>query len=145
MAGIELPEDIPFDGKSQLPFLTGQSDTHRDWIYAYTGPVQVLRTKTHLLEARSPFYGKPEGRFYLTGDNRFGQGYQRADQDPEQAPTRATFEEIIEDLPSHLEEGHPFWESKLGLRWLEQNPDRTELAEKQLYNHPDYSFYDETD
>ena len=66
MAGIAHPRDIAFDGKSQLPFLTGKSDFHREWIYGYTGPVQVLRTKTHLLEARSPFYGKPEGRFYFT-------------------------------------------------------------------------------
>ena len=58
---------------------------------------------------------------------------------------RSRFEKLIQSLPSHLEEDHPFWESKLGLKWKEQNPDRSELAGKQLYNHPDYSIYDETD
>ena len=52
---------------------------------------------------------------------------------------------IIQTLPSHLEEDHPFWTSKLGKRWLAANPDISELASKQLYNHPDYRFYDETD
>jgi len=145
MAGVKPPADVPFDGKSQLPFLTGKTATHREWIYAYTGPVQVLRTKTHLLEARSPYYGKPNGRFYFTGENRFGKGYQRIDKNPEHAAERAKFEELIRKLPSHLEDDHPFWTTKYGMSWLKKNPDPDELAEKQLYNHPDYRFYDETD
>lgn len=144
MAGVKYPGDVPLDGKSQLPFLTGRTDSHRDWIYAYTGPVQVLRTKSLLLEARSPFYGKPRGRFYFTGESRFGRGYVRADGNPEYAEDRTAFEQIIRMLPSHLEPDHPFWESKLGKRWLEQN-NVDEIAKKQLYNHPDYAFYDETD
>ncbi len=145
MAGIAHPKDVKFDGKSQLPFLTGKTETHREWIYAYTGPVQVLRTRTHLLEARSPLFGKPDGRLYFTGGNRFGKGYERVDQNPEHAAARAKFEKIITDLPSHLEKDHPFWTSKYGLRWLKKNPDPGELAQKQLYNHPDYLTYDETD
>ena len=43
IVGIPHPEHVAFDGKSQLPFLAGVTDTHREWIYAYTGPVQVLR------------------------------------------------------------------------------------------------------
>ncbi len=145
MAGVEHPTDVVFDGNSQLPLLTGQTDMHRQWIYAYTGPVQVFRTKDYLLEARSPFYGKPDGRFYLTGDNRFGRGYERVDDLPDHAAERARFEKRIRGLPSHLESGHPFWRSKLGKKWLASNPDTSELAKKQLYNHPDYSFYDEND
>ena len=53
--------------------------------------------------------------------------------------------QVVDDLPSHLEEDHPFWESKYGKRWLQNNLDRSELARKQLYNHPDYSRYDESD
>ena len=37
------------------------------------------------------------------------------------------------------------WAIELFFRWLKQNPDRGELASKQLYNHPDYRFYDERD
>ena len=47
--------------------------------------------------------------------------------------------------PWPWEEDHPFWKSKYGQRWLQNNPDRSELARKQLYNHPDYSRYDESD
>ena len=145
IAGVKHPKDIPFDGKSQFDFLMGKTNAHREWIYAYTGPVQVLRTKDYLLEARSPLYGKPKGRFYFTGANRFGRGYQRVDNYPQHAAQRAKFEMIIKSLPAHLEEGHPFWNSKLGKRWLQKNPDKSVLAKKQLYNHPKYSFYDETD
>ena len=145
MAGIEHPTDVAFDGKSQLPFLKGETNTHREWIYAYTGPVQVLRTKTYLLEARSPYYGKPRGRFYLTSDHRFGRSYERVDRQSEHQPQREKFEAIIQRLPSHLEADHPFWKSKHGKKWLANNPDIGELANKQLYNHPDYRFYDETD
>lgn len=144
ITGLAHPTDVKFDGKSQVPFLTGRTERHRDWIYAYTGPVQVFRTKDYLLEARSPFYGKPVGRFYHTGNNRFGRDYQRVDNDPSHLSRRAEFEKIIQALPSHLEVGHPFWTSKLGRRWLDKN-DKKEMAAKQLHNHPDYSFYDETD
>jgi len=144
IARVACPADTALDGKSQLPFLTGRTDTQREWIYAYTGPVQVLRTKTHLLEARAPFYGKPKGRFYFTANYRFGRGYVRADGNPEHAKQRAKLESIIRSLPSHLEADHPFWASKLGKRWLQKN-DISEIAKKQLYNHPDYAFYDQTD
>jgi len=144
IAGVAYPTDVAFDGKSQWPFLSGRIETHREWIYAYTGPVQVLRTKTHLLEARAPFYGKPNGRFYFTEDNRFGRGYVRVDGNPEHAEQRAALEAVIRELPSHLEADHPFWTSKRGKTWLKNN-DINEIAKKQLYNHPDYSFYDETD
>ncbi len=145
MAGIGHPTDVSFDGKSQLPFLKGETGRHREWIYAYTGPVQVLRTRSFLLEARSPFYGKPRGRLYFTGDRRFGRGYQRVDRLPEHQQQREKFEAIVQSLPSHLEADHPFWESKHGKRWLQKNSDVSELKKKQLYNHPDYSFYDESD
>ncbi|MDP7135498.1 MAG: sulfatase-like hydrolase/transferase, partial [Planctomycetota bacterium] len=77
IAGVEHPGGIPLDGQSQFDFLMGKTNAHREWIYAYTGPVQVLRTKDYLLEARSPLYGKPRGCFYFTGANRFGRGYKR--------------------------------------------------------------------
>jgi arylsulfatase A-like enzyme len=140
MGGVKT--EARFDGRSQLPFLTGKSRTHRDWIYAYTGPVQVLRTKHHLLEARAPYYGKPDGRFYYCGEGRFRENYVRADRDPEHAAARKKLFDVIEGLPPHLPKDHPFWSSKDGKKWTEQNPD---LENKLLYNHPDYAVYDETD
>ena len=145
MAGIKNPSDIPFDGKSQIPFLSGKTETHREWIYAYTGAVQILRTKTHLLEARSPLFGKPDGRLYFTGLRRFGLNYQRVDSNPEHSAARLKFIDLIKNLPSHLEKDHPFWESKYGKRWLSKNKDMSGLKNKQLYNHSDFKRYDETD
>ena len=145
MGGVPHPQDLAFDGKSQLPFLKGETGAHREWIYAYTGPVQVLRTKRYLLEARSPLYGKPEGRFYLTGNQRFGEGYTRIDDNPEHRAQREKFAAIIESLPSHLEKDHQFWSSNLGKKWQAKNSDISELAAKQLYNHAAYQRYDERD
>ena len=98
IAGIKQPTDVKFDGKSQLSFLTGATTTHRDWIYAYTGPVQVLRTKHHLLEARAPFYDKPDGRFYYCADGRFRENYIRADKDPEHAAAKKKLFDVIDSL-----------------------------------------------
>jgi len=138
----DVETEAKFDGKSQLPFLTGKSKTHRDWIYAYTGPVQVLRTKHHLLEARAPFYGKPDGRFYYTANNRFREDYKRVDKDPEHAAVRKKLFDIINRLPPHLPKDHPFWSSKDGKKWVERNKG---IEKKHLYNHPDYAVYDQTD
>ncbi|MBT5916458.1 MAG: sulfatase-like hydrolase/transferase, partial [Opitutae bacterium] len=145
MAGIPKPEDLYFDGTSQVPFLTGKTKSQREWIYAYTGSVQVLRTKQYLLEARSHLLGKPKGRFYFTGDDRFGRGYERAEELPEHAPTLSLFKRVLDSMPSHLGKDHPFWDSKYGKRWSQNNPKLEELLSKQLYNHPDYSRYDESD
>jgi arylsulfatase A len=145
MGGIAPPSDVPFNGKSQLPFLIGKTQTHREWIYAYTGAVQVFRTHTHLLEARAPAFNKPDGRLYYTGDRRFGDNYIRVDTHPEHARAQKQFRKLIADIPSHLEAAHPFWASKFGLRWKTANPDPSVLAEKQLYNHKEYQRYDETD
>ena len=84
-----------------MPFLTGKTSTHRDWIYGYIGPVQVFRLKNYLLEARSSFYGKPEGRFYYTVKNRFGRGYVRIDKDPKPANAVNRLKKIAESLPDH--------------------------------------------
>jgi arylsulfatase A len=145
MAGISKSDDLYFDGKSQVPFLTGKTESHRKWIYAYTGSVQVLRTKKYLLEARSHLLGKPEGRFYFTGNDRFGRGYERAEGLPAHAPTLSLFKRVLDSMPSHLEKDHPFWDSKYGKRWIQNNPKLEELSNKQFYNHPDYYRYDESD
>jgi arylsulfatase A-like enzyme len=144
IAGIEAPKDAKFDGTSQLPFLKGESEALRDWIYGYTGPVQVFRTADYLLEARAPFYDKPQGRLYHTGKNRFGRNYTRIQKNPEHAEVWSLFERLVNSQPSHLEADHKFWSSKLGRRWLTKN-DKQENAKKQLYNHPDYIRYDQKD
>ena len=144
IAGIEAPKNTQYTGTSLLPFITGKKDTHREWIYAYTGPVQVFRTKNFLLEARSPYYGKPDGRFYYAGEERFGVGYERGEDNPEYQKELDKFKEIISSLPDHLSPNHPFWQSKKGKKWIEKS-NKDQLWEKQLYNHKDYKRYNEKD
>ncbi|WOH38133.1 sulfatase-like hydrolase/transferase [Thalassotalea fonticola] len=107
---LALVSDMPetkhdFDGRSLVPFLSGQAEQHRDWIYANTAGSQILRTEHYLLEAVNQLYpdypDAVQGRFYYTGDNRFGQSYQLLDQDTEQihVQQRARFQKIIELAP----------------------------------------------
>ena len=35
LGGAEIPGDLVIDGKSFLPLLTGEKNTHRDWVYMY--------------------------------------------------------------------------------------------------------------
>ncbi|TLX71796.1 hypothetical protein E9993_19645 [Labilibacter sediminis] len=144
IAGVKPPANTQYSGSSLLPFITGKKATHRDWIYAYTGPVQVFRTKNFLLEARAPYYGKPDGRFYYTGNNRFGVGYKRAENNPEYKEALKQFKEIIKSLPDHLSPDHPHWKTKDGIKW-EKKSQKERSWEKQLYNHKGYKRYDEKD
>ncbi len=42
---VEIPADYPIDGESLWPFLTTDKTTHRDWIYAYRGADQLIRSQ----------------------------------------------------------------------------------------------------
>lgn len=138
IAGIDPTAGSKRDGKSQLPFLVGDSANHRDWIYGYAGPVQVFRTKDYLLEARSPLYGAPDGRmFYTGGSKNKGDYIEIAANDPAHDGARRGFDQLIANLGPHLDATHPFWKSKPGREWLQQNPDLDDLAEKQLNASPE--------
>ena len=127
------------DGKSQLPYLRGELETHRDWIYGYTGTAQVVRTQDYLMEASDQVLGNPDGRLYYTGNSRFGKGYKRVDKDPEHAAGRAEMENILKKIPA-LTPDNPHWKTKKGKKWLEEYQADTD---KFHHNHADYRFYDE--
>lgn len=136
IAGV-APVASERDGKSQMPYLLGKTDTHREWIYGYAGPVQVLRTRNYLLEARAPLYGAPEGRMFFTGGSAKRSDYLEVDpNDPAHASTREGFDRLLATLGPALDETHPFWMSKPGREWLRQNPDLGVLAAKQLHPNP---------
>jgi len=44
LTGAKLPDGYQFDGKSMMPFLTGKTAKHRDWIYSYNAEYQMVRT-----------------------------------------------------------------------------------------------------
>lgn len=139
IAGVAWPSEDAFDGISQLPFLTGERDEQREWIYGYTGTAQVFRTKNYLLEARDHVLDNPDGRFYYTGASRFGRGYERIDNNPEHAKARAEFEQIMAQFPP-LKKDNPYWEDKKGKGWLKEYSGSTS---KFHHNHERYRFYDE--
>lgn len=43
LVGFKIPTDYKIDGKSLMPFLFSSQKEHRDWIYTYRGPEQLIR------------------------------------------------------------------------------------------------------
>ena len=84
----------------------------------------------------------PRGRFYYTGENRFGFGYELVDGKPEHAKARAKFDDILKNLPPLTRE-HDHWQTKSGKRVLKSLA-KPKIIEKHLYNHQDYKRYDES-
>jgi len=140
-AGAKLPKGKTFDGISLKPFLTGKTETTKDWIYGFISTSQIVRTKNYMLEVVNPLLGMPEGRFYYTGKHRYGKGYEFVNNDPKHKEERDKFTEFLKDFPAITVE-HPFWQTKPGQRFfkLYTNPN---AVEKHLYNHRDYKYYDE--
>ena len=71
-----IPTKYNVDGKSLVPFLTGKTDSTKPVIYAQPGVCSLARTKGFMLEAVSPVYGYPKGRFYKTNNSYDGRGYE---------------------------------------------------------------------
>ena len=141
LAGAEVPEGYEFGGKSLVPFLSGKTDSHRDWIYGYISTSQVLRTKNYLLEVVNPMLGLPEGRFLYTGENRFREGYIRAENMQEHQEARIEMLEILKQFDPITKE-HPFWQTRKGKSFFEDYTSPSGM-DKHLHNHKDWVFYNE--
>ncbi|GIR18064.1 MAG: hypothetical protein CM15mP32_2510 [Flavobacteriaceae bacterium] len=63
--------------------------------------------------------GMPEGRFYYTGEHRFGKGYQLVIDDPKHTKERKRFTKFLEDFPP-ITADHPYWQTKRGKRFLKE-------------------------
>jgi hypothetical protein len=100
-AGARLPQGHALDGRSLRPFLTGASETHREWIMSYIATARMARTRDWMLEAVDPVYGSGKGRLYRTnGESR------RADyvlvgqaQTPEECAAHDALMRILEKNP----------------------------------------------
>jgi arylsulfatase A-like enzyme len=105
-ASAKLPEDRPIDGVSYAKFLTGETETTRDWIFSYIADRRILRTKRWLLEDNSPLHF---GQLYDCGESRDGKGYKEviSSESPEAVEIKKRFEGILAKLPSPIlpEEG----------------------------------------
>ncbi|MBI9017326.1 MAG: sulfatase-like hydrolase/transferase [Phycisphaerae bacterium] len=133
--------DYKPDGKSLKPFLSGKTNKHKQWIYSCIATSQLLRTKDYMLEVVNPILGMPKGRFYHTGNNRFGKGYELVNDEKEHAKARKKFDKILKQFPP-LTKDNPFWESKRGQVYWKEIMD-PKYAKKHLHNHSDYQFYEE--
>lgn len=98
---VTLPYNYPIDGISLLPYLTGEKDTHHDWIYSYKNGYQMIRS-AHVLRDG---YGKwwnvknpPDDltSFPLIDDWEMASGEQRAE--------RTMLEAVIPTLDLHESE-----------------------------------------
>lgn len=141
-ADVKLPRGYEVDGKSLRPFVSGRSDTHRDYIFACIGGTRLVRTRTHLLEVVTPILGVPQGRFCFCGENHDGREYRRAEGDPRHADIRDRLDTILAKHPG-MTADHPYFKEKAGARWLESYATPA-AREKHLHNHKDYQFYDES-
>jgi len=141
LAGAEWPEKDAFDGKSLMPFLQGETDSHREWIYGFVATSQIVRSKEYLLEAVNSLLDYPEGRLYYTGNNRYWKDYRLVNNEPGHDSIRAVFNAVVEKY-SPPGPTHPFWESRSGKNFLKMYT--TEASrEKHLHNHRDFRFNDE--
>jgi len=143
LSGAGIPEGYHFDGQSLLPFLSGKTDSHREWIYGYISTSQVFRTKEFMIEVLNPMLGLPEGRFVYTGEHRFREGYIRAEQIPEYQAEKKRLLEIAAQYPP-VTEDHPYWKTRKGEKFFEDYTNE-QTKKKHLHNHEDWVYYDEND
>jgi len=101
LAGADLPNDRPIDGRSFAFLLKGKPGEPRDWIFSYLGDRRILRTKRWLLEDNSPHH---YGRLYDCGTSRDGTGYEEVTDstDPEVLAVKKEFDEILATKPAPL-------------------------------------------
>jgi arylsulfatase A-like enzyme len=45
LASAEIPKSYEFDGKNMMPFVSGKTSKHRDWVYSYNAEYQMVRTR----------------------------------------------------------------------------------------------------
>lgn len=98
-AQAKLPTDRPIDGESYAGFLSGKTDTTREWIFAFQADRRILRTQRWLLEDNSPLHW---GTLFDCGENRGGDGYRDVTKsdDPEVLAIKAKFNALLARLPA---------------------------------------------
>lgn len=45
LADAEIPKSYEFDGKNMMPFVSGKTSKHRNWVYSYNAEYQMVRTR----------------------------------------------------------------------------------------------------
>ena len=60
IAGFDIPQEYEIDGVSLWPFLTTAKQNHRDWVYAYRGPMQLIRGLHVMKDGRDKWWDVSE-------------------------------------------------------------------------------------
>lgn len=100
IAGISIPDDYVYDGRSFLPLLTGEPYEEREYIFSYLDTRRLVRDERWLLEG--------DGRFYDCGENRNPRGYAEYTEvtdsdDPDVLAAQERFMKFLEDKPAPAE------------------------------------------
>ena len=144
-AKTKIPVKYSVDGTNIKDFLTGKSEHTKEAIFAQPGVASLVRTKDYLLEAVSPLYGFPEGRFYKTNGSFDGRGYENITHDKDFTKARNYFERLLNQMKSKLPLSfeHPVWKKELkkGFKhFTSQKQKKNHLALPKLYQFYDPSF-----
>ncbi|WDE96514.1 sulfatase-like hydrolase/transferase [Lentisphaera profundi] len=146
-AGLAIPEDKSVDGISIKAFLTGASEKTKPVIYAFPGVATLVRTEEFMLEAVSPLYDHPLGRFYKTHGSFDGRAYENITHNPECLVQRKEFEGLLTAFPNPMPKSFddPQWKSYKGLdkaykHFNSKGQRKNHLALPQAYKFYDPSF-----
>jgi len=142
--GVDV-SDKSLDGKSLASFLAGKVNTTKDVIYSFPGPVRLVRTKTHLLEALSPLYNQAQGKFYETNGSFDGRGYKNITHSKDAIPIREYFSDLLAEFPNTLPLtfDDPVWSREEMQKGKDHfNNDRRKRLTLELPKN--YSFYDDS-
>ncbi len=91
-AGASLPDGREIDGKSLVPVLTGEGETHREFLYSYLGEGEMARDERWLVDGR--------GRYFDTWEfARKGYRDVTEDERPEAVAARRRLDAFLEAIP----------------------------------------------
>ena len=94
LTGAPLPDGYTFDGQSLVPFLIGEAEHHRDWIYSYNAEYQMVRTRSVVRDGLGMYWDtrgvKEQEDYREIGENR----------DPELRKDIELIERVLKRFPT---------------------------------------------
>jgi len=123
LTATELPEGYEFDGKSMMPFVSGKTSKHRDWVYSYNAEYQMVRTRNVCRDGM--------GFYWDTRGTRDQEQYKLIDEDKRDPALHSDIElikTVLENYPPAPLSG-PMYE-----RYMKAKEEKRELWDKMREN-----------